>query len=93
LHLAGNLSEWTRSEFSTYGVSDEYWIHQGPLWEFTRDKDPEVITDDGKTKLVVRGGSWRDSLQSTWSSLRNSARSAVSVPRPELGFRCVKEFP
>lgn len=44
------------------------------------------------TRMSLRGGAWRDSLQSTWSASRNSASANSRIPRPEIGFRCVRDI-
>ncbi len=100
--LAGGLSEWTMDLFAPYEptnpgdptcwkASTEAWIDfTDPQTVACRVTDPAAVTDT--TKLSVRGGSWRDPLDATWSAARNSAPAKLTTPRPEIGFRCVRSL-
>jgi formylglycine-generating enzyme required for sulfatase activity len=114
--LAGNVSEWTKTLFSSYAPRPDddnpdddkdprCWVpNDGPLLDLVDSTEswcsyvapnqssplPEDRVADS-TKVSVRGGSWRDSLQSTWSASRNSATADSRTPRPEIGFRCVRD--
>ncbi len=111
--LAGNVSEWTKTLFSSYAPQPDdedprCWVPtDGPLINLVDPEEPAdswcsyvapnqlPLPEDrvaDSTKVSVRGGSWRDSLQSTWSASRNSASADSKIPRPEIGFRCVRDI-
>lgn len=100
--LAGGLSEWTMDLFAPYEpanlgdltcwtASTEAWIDfTDPQTEACRVTDLAAVTKT--TKLSVRGGSWRDPLDATWSAARDSAPAKLTTARPEIGFRCVRSL-
>ncbi|MCB1807705.1 MAG: SUMF1/EgtB/PvdO family nonheme iron enzyme, partial [Candidatus Competibacteraceae bacterium] len=72
-HMAGNVWEWTCSEYS-----DQYGEHES------------VCIDDPNSdaKLVVRGGSWKDSL--FWARSAKRARNTPNSQHSAQGFRLVR---
>ncbi|HNS96462.1 MAG TPA: formylglycine-generating enzyme family protein [Polyangiaceae bacterium] len=101
--LAGNVSEWTQDRFAPYekmadddlpcwsDLSDPWIDFTDPGTKACKVTDPDDSVDGVKntTKMAVRGGSWRDPMEATWSATRNSAPARLTTPRPEIGFRCV----
>ncbi len=96
--LAGNVSEWTADYFRAYGATDDpaCWIPDGPIM-YLRDRLPSgawcapAASSTAKyNEYSVRGGNWRESLDSAWSASRAHATEPSIVPRPDVGFRCAQ---
>lgn len=96
--LAGNLSEWTADYFAAYGATDDpsCWVPNGPI-SYLRDRiadgawcEPPASSTAKYKEYSIRGGSWRESLNSAWSASRAHATDPSIVPRPDVGFRCAR---
>ncbi len=81
--LGGNVAEWTADSFVPYGEG---------CWAL----DPTQVLranprceDEATEQKSVRGGSWRDPLDATWSATRAHESATPSTPTPNIGFRCV----
>jgi formylglycine-generating enzyme required for sulfatase activity len=85
--LAGNVSEWTRDVFDSYGADSGCW--GSPELALLRNPTcPPADAGVDASVFAYRGGSWRDPLQAAWSANRAYASSPPGVPMPHLGFRC-----
>lgn len=97
--LAGNVSEWTLDLFAPYDPSDTdplCWVPtDGPVLDLvhrTSEAWCSAEAVEAFTRFSVRGGSWRDPVDATWSASRNSAPNEPPTPRPEIGFRCARDL-
>lgn len=80
--LGGNLSEWTRDSYRSYG--DACWIQ-------TSQRDPSCIVDPLSGKVVSRGGAFTEPAAKMLAALRKPVDS--TLPFAGLGFRCVRRHP
>ncbi len=93
-NAAGNDPPVGALKANPWGLYDMH----GYLWEFVEDSwhndyanapiDGRARTEANPTKLVVRGGSWKDHF----SKLTSTTRRAVKVDEVDsaIGFRCVR---
>lgn len=63
-------------------------LPSGTLQDPAERRQPLAIGSD--CHYTVRGGSWREPLESTWSANRAHADGTPRLPAPEIGFRCAK---
>jgi formylglycine-generating enzyme required for sulfatase activity len=96
--LGGNVSEWTADYFLSYGdrTGPKCWIPSAPI-AYLSDRLASGAwclppSDRSVTyhEYSVRGGNWRESLDSAWSANRAHATDPLIVPRPDVGFRCAR---
>jgi len=96
--LAGNVSEWTADAFAPYAPPEggrTCWVPDGaPVLDHVDWTGEEwcPFTDPESETISVRGGSWRDPVAGTWSASRNAMAAEPPTPRPEIGFRCVRDL-
>lgn len=103
--LAGNVSEWTADYFDPYSddpdsTVNDCWNPNGPVaYMGSNDGNADgpwclpPVPPPKSIEYSVRGGNWREPLESAWSANRAHARGTPIVPRPDIGFRCAKSLP
>ena len=97
MDMAGNVSEWTASEFKPYDGSNapETLFKPKALVANTQEdkamKVGELREVENTVFKVRRGGSWKSDPFSTSSYHRNY--SMPHYASDFFGFRCVKDFP
>lgn len=82
--MAGNVAEWTSTEYTEAGVSEMNDLN--PQLEYkAAPEDPYRLK-----KKIVRGGSWKDPV----SYIRSAWRTweYQNQPRCYIGFRCVRSL-
>ena len=99
--LAGNVAEWTSDAFEPYDSVDATgagcWVKpNAPILDMAERGPtgawciPSEVTD--QTLFSIRGGSWREPVDASWSAGRGSAPNKPPVARPDIGFRCVRDL-